>query len=207
MRSLPPCVPAATLSGAPSYATTATIVDDIIRGRIKVLFVSPERLVSPSFKRLFASKWNADKNIYERNFPEISLLCIDEAHCLSQWAHNFRPCFLRLKGVLDLMRPKGVLAITATAGPRVIADISNTLGISEFGGDYPSQNLPSLINDAIRIMKSDRDNIDVSSLIVGNNEERLTMVRILRLFLNKDFFHFPNFKCPPPWSRFSSQRY
>lgn len=173
-------MPAATLSGSLSAAATAAIVDDVIRNRIKILFVSPERFASASFRRLFRPKWNPDTRTKERPFPDISLLCIDEAHCASHWAHNFRPCFLRFKHLLALASPKSVLAITATAGPRVIADISNTLSIQHIEtGEDGNANEESLENiDGIRVLKTNRDNIDVSCLMLNNHEERLALVRV-----------------------------
>jgi len=100
------------------------IVDDIVRNRIKILFVSPERLASAAFKRLFRGGSGGAKNI-----PKVSLLCIDECHCLSTWGHNFRPSYLRIKSLLPLINPKSVLALTATASVQVIPDICNALGI------------------------------------------------------------------------------
>jgi superfamily II DNA helicase RecQ len=174
LRSLPPRIPAATLSGSVSASATAAILDDVIRKRIKILFVSPERLTSPSFRRLFYTKWNPETQQQERRFPEISLLCVDEAHCVSQWAHNFRPCFLRFRGLLHLMKPQSILAVTATAGPRVIEDISKTLGIQS---EAPAENSSLAEDDNILVIDKSRDNIDVSCEFVANHAERLEMVR------------------------------
>ena len=177
LRSLPPRIPAATLSGSVSASKTAAIIDDIVRKRLKILFVSPERLTSPAFRRLFNLTWNPETNTRERKFPEISLLCIDEAHCISQWAHNFRPCFLRFKGFLKIMKPKSILAITATAGPRVIRDIGQTLNM-----DFPesiTEESPETAmdeNESLKIIRSGRDNIDVMGKFMSNQEERLAVV-------------------------------
>ena len=178
LRSLPPRIPAATLSGSVSASKTAAIIDDIVRKRLKILFVSPERLTSPAFRRLFNLTWNPETNTKERRFPEISLLCIDEAHCVSQWAHNFRPCFLRFKGFLKIMKPKSILAITATAGPRVIKDITQTLGIDipESFTEELSKSLSDIEHDSIKIIRSGRDNIDVMGKFLSNQEERLAAV-------------------------------
>lgn len=168
LRSLPPRIPAATLSGSLSASATAAILDDLVRKRIKILFVSPERLTSASFRRLFNWTWNAETQQKERKFPEISLLCIDEAHCVSQWAHNFRPCFLRFKNLLAKMMPKSTLAVTATAGPKVIADITRTLGIE---GSSPNE------NEGVLIIDKARDNIDVGCEYVDSHETRIQKVR------------------------------
>ena len=173
LRSLPPRIPAATLSGSLSASDTASILDDVARKRIKILFVSPERLTSPSFRRLFYPKWNTDTQQQERTFPEISILCVDEAHCVSQWAHNFRPCFLRFKGLLQLMKPQSILAVTATAGDRVIQDICHTLGIpSKCHG--PNTSTDS--EDSILIVDKPRDNINVNCQFVESDDERLNLV-------------------------------
>ena len=84
----------ATLSGTLTTTETATIIDDIVNNRIKILFVSPEKLCSSSFKRLLNKKWDAEKKMMIRLLPPVSILCVDEAHCLSQvrimMAHGYR---------------------------------------------------------------------------------------------------------------------
>lgn len=149
----------------------AAIVDDILRGRLKVLFVSPERLTSASFRRLFRPKWNKDVGGYERDFPTVSLLCVDEAHCLSQWAHNFRPSYLRLQSMIRMIEPQSVLAITATAGPPVIRDICRALSIDATGDETECQE-----ESGIKRLNTNRNNIDVSCFMLSNQEERLSAV-------------------------------
>lgn len=147
----------------------ALIIDDVLRGRYKVLFVSPERLASSSFRRLIRPKFNVQTRQYERQFPPVSLLCVDEAHCLSQWGHNFRPSYLRVKSLLPLIEPKSVLALTATAGPMVVRDICHTLGIPDVGG--------------VKVLNCNRDNIEVFSLVLQSNDERQYLVRSFRISL------------------------
>ena len=168
------------MSGPLSTSSMAATLDDIIRGRIKVVFVSPERLTSASFRRLFRPKWNPETKTHDRHFPVVSLLCVDEAHCLSQWAHNFRPSYLRIQTMIDMIQPQSILAITATAGPRVVDDICRTLKIQRNadsrmrdGNDQHGSE-----KDGVRVMKTDRDNIDVKCLLLANQEERLSKVRI-----------------------------
>ena len=153
-----------------------------MRGRIKLLFVSPERLTSSSFRRLFRPTWNVTSRKYERYFPEVSVFCVDEAHCMSQWAHNFRPSYLRLQSIIELINPKSILAMTATAGPKVVDDICCTLGID------------NATLSGVRVSKTNRDNIDVKCLFLNTQEERIAQVRhdvnrrISHMRTNSNFF-------------------
>ena len=93
---------------------------EVAAGQADVLLVSPERLNNPSFR--------------DQVLPELSrsagLVVIDEAHCISDWGHDFRPDYRRLRTLLDGL-PAGipVLATTATANARVTADVAEQLGI------------------------------------------------------------------------------
>jgi Superfamily II DNA helicase len=90
-----------------------------VAGQADVLLVSPERLNNPSFR--------------DQVLPELSrsagLVVIDEAHCISDWGHDFRPDYRRLRTLLeDLPAGIPVLATTATANARVTADVAEQLG-------------------------------------------------------------------------------
>ena len=171
LRDMPPRIPAATLSGQMSTAAMAATLDDVVRGRLKILFVSPERLSSSSFRRMFRPKWNQETNKYERQFPTVSLLCVDEAHCLSQWAHNFRPSYLRIRSMMQMIQPEGVVAITATAGPRVVDDICQALEIRKTAAEDKSS------ESGVHVMTTNRDNIDVRCFVLSSQAERLNKVR------------------------------
>jgi ATP-dependent DNA helicase RecQ len=94
------------------------IHDELAAGDLDVLLVSPERLDAPSFRdRLRALA------------PELGLLVVDEAHCISDWGHDFRPDYRRVRDLLDRLAPDTpVLACTATANQRVTADVAQQLG-------------------------------------------------------------------------------
>jgi RecQ family ATP-dependent DNA helicase len=89
---------------------------DYLQGNLQFLFVAPERLRVPGFPDMLAKRKPA-------------LIAIDEAHCISQWGHDFRPDYRMLRQYLPALRPAPVLALTATATPTVQADIVAQLGM------------------------------------------------------------------------------
>ncbi|MCK5676794.1 MAG: RecQ family ATP-dependent DNA helicase [Verrucomicrobia bacterium] len=92
-------------------------VSNAIRGgHLKMLFVSPERLTNERFLNLIRGQ-------------QISLLAIDEAHCISAWGHNFRPDYLKLAQAVESLQVERVLALTATATPKVADDIAEAFVI------------------------------------------------------------------------------
>jgi ATP-dependent DNA helicase RecQ len=86
-------------------------------GRLSLLYVAPERLTSERFVRMIAGR-------------PIALMAVDEAHCISEWGHNFRPEYLRLARVAADLRVGRVLALTATATPTVADDVAAAFGIA-----------------------------------------------------------------------------
>ncbi|WP_317445795.1 RecQ family ATP-dependent DNA helicase [Streptomyces collinus] len=96
-----------------------TVQDEIAAGAVDVLLVSPERLNNPDFRDQVLPKLSA----------ATGLLVVDEAHCISDWGHDFRPDYRRLRTMLgDLPPGVPVLATTATANARVTADVAEQLG-------------------------------------------------------------------------------
>jgi DNA topoisomerase III len=89
-----------------------------LRGEIAFLFIAPERLAVPGFPEMLAKR-------------PLSLVAVDEAHCISQWGHDFRPEYRMLGARLPLFRPAPVVALTATATPEVQDDIAKQLGIGQ----------------------------------------------------------------------------
>ncbi len=83
---------------------------DFLDGALQFLFIAPERLRVPGFAAMLAKR-------------ELSLIAIDEAHCISQWGHDFRPDYRTLGEHLPALRPAPVIALTATATPQVQRDI------------------------------------------------------------------------------------
>jgi ATP-dependent DNA helicase RecQ len=95
------------------------IFDGISAGKVDLLLISPERLNNPRFV----------KEVLPTLTRRIGLLVVDEVHCISDWGHDFRPDYRRLRNVVELL-PRGipVLGTTATANNRVVADVEEQLG-------------------------------------------------------------------------------
>lgn len=89
---------------------------DYLNGKLDFLFIAPERLRVPGFPEMLAKRKPA-------------LIAVDEAHCISQWGHDFRPDYRMLQGRLAALRPAPVIALTATATQVVQQDIVNQLGL------------------------------------------------------------------------------
>ena len=90
------------------------ILDNAVFGAIKFLYVSPERLASSLF-------------LAKLRYIKISFIVVDEAHCISQWGHEFRPAYLHIKDIRQELPDCPVLALTATATTEVIEDIKHEL--------------------------------------------------------------------------------
>ena len=106
----------ALLNSSLSWEEYRAELDRLERGEIKLLYVAPERLRSRRFLNLL-------------NSHQISLFVIDEAHCISQWGHDFRPSYLALRDAIRELHPSSIALFTATATPDVREDILDHLEI------------------------------------------------------------------------------
>lgn len=102
-----------------NYDDHAQIEQQLLRNEIDLLLISPERLANANFQQ----------NVWLRLKRRIGLLVIDEAHCISDWGHDFRPNYRRIMHILNDLSPQTpVLATTATANDRVVQDVSEIIG-------------------------------------------------------------------------------
>ncbi len=90
----------------------------MLRGQYKIVYAAPERLASDAFVRTLST-------------CNVQLVAVDEAHCIAQWGHDFRPDYLRIGGLLERLRPPRVLACTATATPTVRREIREQLRLGD----------------------------------------------------------------------------
>jgi DNA topoisomerase-3 len=97
--------------------TSRRVCSDYLGGKLQFLFIAPERLRVAGFAKMLAKRKPA-------------LIAIDEAHCISQWGHDFRPDYRMLSQHLPGLRPAPILALTATATPPVQNDIATQLGLT-----------------------------------------------------------------------------
>jgi ATP-dependent DNA helicase RecQ len=148
---------ATCLSSALSAADLAARHAQIERGRYKLIYIAPERCDSPRFQQ------------WVRSAP-IDLLVIDEAHCISQWGHDFRPHYRTLSRRLPELRRATVLALTATATPAVQDDIVRTLElptIQRVIGDFNRPNLRFEVVTVARLQEKTTRLIELLSQTQG----------------------------------------
>src|SRR5215831_12877201 len=108
------------------------IHDDLQTGKTKMLYVAPETLTKQENLEIFSDL-------------EISFFAVDEAHCISEWGHDFRPEYRRLREMMDSINPEiPVVALTATATPKVQSDIIKNLGLRNPNIYISSFNRPNL---------------------------------------------------------------
>ena len=111
-------IPAAAVNSSLGAEEYRQVMQALRQGELKIIYVAPERFAQESFMSLLRGL-------------QISLLAVDEAHCLSQWGHDFRPDYLRLGRVREALGYPQTVALTATATERVREDILGTLQLRE----------------------------------------------------------------------------
>lgn len=124
--------------------------DGIANGRYDLLYVTPERFRKPEFLEVIANR-------------TVRLLAVDEAHCISEWGHDFRPDYTRLAELREIMGNPTTIALTATATPEVQTDIVKQLGLQP---------------DDVKMFHEgiDRPNLELKVVDVWDGEEKLDSI-------------------------------
>src|SRR5947207_13952118 len=127
---------------------------DYLNGKLQFLFIAPERLRVAGFPEMLAKR-------------KPSLIAIDEAHCISQWGHDFRPDYRMLGQYLPLLRPAPVLALTATATPLVQKDIATQPGPIESARFIHGFRRANIAIEAVEVAPSQRPALACQFLVDG----------------------------------------
>ncbi|MEK9198180.1 DNA helicase RecQ [Ureibacillus sp. 179-F W5.1 NHS] len=137
-------IQAAYINSSLTFSQMDQVMEDVEKGLVKLLYIAPERLENESFRQKLARL-------------SVPFIAIDEAHCISQWGHDFRPSYRTIASLLNLWEVKPtVIALTATATPTVSQDICSLLNIKQ---------------DDTFITGFERDNLSFK-VLVGENRER-----------------------------------
>jgi ATP-dependent DNA helicase RecQ len=132
------------------------VQEDLQSGRTKMLYVAPETLTKQD---------NLD---FFKNLP-VSFFAVDEAHCISEWGHDFRPEYRRLRDMMDVINPEvPVIALTATATPKVQSDIIKNLGLRDAAVYMSSFNRANLYYEIQPKVKVDETIKSITKFIVQN---------------------------------------
>lgn len=158
--------------------------DNCIYGEIKFLYISPERLKT----RLFKEK------IQHMN---VNLIAVDEAHCISQWGYDFRPAYLEIVHVRELLPNVPILALTATATPDVVKDIQDKLGFKQhhvLSKSFERKNLTYLVKqkeDKLGFILSICNKVKGAGIVYVRTRKKTKEIAsaLQKRGVNADFYH------------------
>lgn len=159
-------------------------LDSCIYGEVKLLYLSPERLNSELVKERI-------------KYMNVSFLAVDEAHCISQWGYDFRPSYLRIAELREILPNKPVMALTATATKEVVIDIKQKLAFTKeaiFQKSFERKNLAYVV---LKVEDKLNKMVEIASKIAGtgivyvrNRRETQEVAKFLvRSKIPADFYH------------------
>ncbi|MFM2267149.1 MAG: hypothetical protein RL757_590, partial [Bacteroidota bacterium] len=129
-------IPAVAVHAGMRYGEVDRILDNAVFGAYRFIYLSPERLLNPLVRERIKRM-------------KVSLLAVDEAHCISQWGYDFRPSYLEIAAIRDILLPEvPILALTATATSEVVEDIQEKLQFKKknlFQQDFDRPNLSYIV--------------------------------------------------------------
>lgn len=166
------------------FQQAESTISNCIYGQVKFLYVSPERLATTAFREALKKM-------------KINLLAVDEAHCISQWGYDFRPSYLQIAEVRELISHVPVLALTATATPKVAADIIEKLRFKNkqvFCKSFVRKNLSYVVRqtfDKNAQLLNILQNVSGSSVVYVNSRKATKQVAefLKRNNINADYYH------------------
>ncbi|MCT4602344.1 MAG: DNA helicase RecQ [Marinifilum sp.] len=140
------------LNSSLSKSATLKVKEDVIEGRTKLLYVAPESLTKES-------------NIEFLKQVKISFYAVDEAHCISEWGHDFRPEYRKIRPIVQEIGNAPIIALTATATPKVQHDIQKNLGMLDATVFKSSFNRPNLYYEVLPKLNATKE---IIKFIKGN---------------------------------------
>ncbi|MDP7133457.1 MAG: ATP-dependent DNA helicase RecQ, partial [Planctomycetota bacterium] len=141
-------IPATFINSSISQTEQRSRIDGMRLGQFRLVYVAPERFRSPIFRKAVAE-------------ASLSLVAVDESHCVSQWGHDFRPDFLKIKDALERLGRPPTMALTATATPEVRQDIELQLGLRK---------------PLVKVTGFDRPNLNFEVRRIGSQEAKMEML-------------------------------
>ncbi len=155
------------LNSSLNRAQVQTVKDDLLSGRTKLLYVAPESLTK-------------DENIALLKQIKVSFYAVDEAHCISEWGHDFRPEYRRIHPIVNEIGKAPIIALTATATPKVQSDIQKNLGMSDakvykssFNRDNLYYEIRAKVNPDKEIIRFIKNNEGKSGIIYCLSRKRV----------------------------------
>ena len=158
-------IKAAAIHSGLSHDELLITLDNAVFGAVKLLYVSPERLTSDIF-------------LTKLQHMRVSFICVDEAHCISQWGYDFRPSYLQIAEIRRLLPDAPVLALTATATPAVVSDIQQRLAFKQenvFRMSFERKNLAYVVRhaeDKFDELLHILNNLKGSAIVYARSRER-----------------------------------
>ncbi|PSU45079.1 recombinase RecQ [Photobacterium frigidiphilum] len=156
-------IPAASIDSSQTWDESQQVMQGVRNGETKVLMISVERLKNERFRQFISQ-------------VQVSLLVVDEAHCISEWGHNFRPDYLKLPYYRQLLNIPQVLLLTATATPNVIQDMSTKFGIAEQDIIVTGFYRPNL--DLTILAAEDENKLPTLYKVLGHHNDQPTIIYV-----------------------------
>ena len=152
-------IQAAAIYSGMQHGSILQTLENCVLGSTKLLYVSPERLSS----NLFQTKLR---------HMQVSFITVDEAHCISQWGYDFRPSYLEIANIRELLPDVPVLALTATATPQVVDDIQDKLTIKNSATN-------STISSGFNVFRMSFERKNLSYLVKHSDDKHYDLIRLL----------------------------
>ena len=177
-------IKAAAIYTGMAHRQIDTLLDNCVYGNYKFLYISPERLATEDFRTRMQRM-------------KICLLAVDEAHCISQWGFDFRPPYAKIAEVRDQLKGVPVIALTATATPKVVEDIQTQLHFKEanvFSKSFVRSNLSYVVRQSTNKEQSVADilsKVKGSAIVYVRNRKKTKEFAdaLNKLRITSDFYH------------------